>query len=165
MANQQLNRINETILPATMAQIQDGIRVIVSQLPLGGDFALTVEERERLSGASVDNVILIGYAQAEANNTGAQILPGYFDQDKFSNDSTVLTQLDKIKGWLKNANRIVDDLRHLAAHEAYTSALSVYKAYKSAAADGVAGAQEGVDRMGERFEDNGPQTPPTPPTP
>ena len=148
------NRVNLTITSADTTAINTAVGTIKTKLPMGGEFALTEDERNSLLSMNVDNRQFVSDVLVEMGISG-NVLPAYITAPTLQNDTTLYDQLDAVESRLSNVLQIVRDLKRMAAHEAFATALAVYKMYELAAAGGVPGAQESFDRLKARFEGQG----------
>ncbi len=159
MPSLTLNRINAVIVPADVTLINTAITTITGKLPSGGTVALSPEERKSLLSVNVDNKVFVQDVITETAISGTTILPGYISLPNLRTDATLVDQLDALNASLTNLQQKVADLRRIAAHEAYTTATTIYKLYQSAAEAGIPGAQSAYATLAERFAAQGAGSP------
>ena len=152
--NIMTNRINEIVPPASILLINTNADGIKQALPFEGEFALTDAERATQLSMNVNNRVFVTDVMTEMGISGG-VLPPFVLVTNVQRDATLFDQLDAIESRLMNILQVVRDLKRMAAHEAYATALAVYKMYEMAAAAGVPGAQESYNRLRERFDAQG----------
>ena len=163
MSNLSNNRLNLTATPVQITAVKTALQAANTNLPFL--IGLTTEERVALPTINVNNKAFTEDAiNAGVNN--ASLLPSYVSVANMQNDLTLFSQLDEIIILTKQLLEKLEDTQLLAGSEAYTSALTVYKLFASAADAGVPGADAINNQLKQRFagQGAGTSTPSTPPT-
>ena len=163
MSNLSNNRLNVTVAPMQITAVKSGLQMATANLPFL--IGLTTEERIALPAINVSNKAFTEDAiNAGVNN--ASLLPSYISVANMQNDLALFNQLDEIIILTKQLLEKLEDTQLLAGSEAYTSALTVYKLFASAADAGVPGADAINKQLKQRFvgQGAGTSTPSTPPT-
>lgn len=115
---------------------------------------LTTEERIALPSINVSNKAFTEDAiNAGVNNP--TLIPSYVSVVNMKNDMLLFTQLDEIIMMTKQLLEKMEDTQLLAGSEAYTSALTLYKLFGSAADAGVGGTDAIVTQLKQRFAGQG----------
>jgi hypothetical protein len=164
MSNLFNNRTNATATPAQVTAVKTAFQTILSNLPFL--VGLTADERKSLTTIDVSNKAFTEDAiNAAVNN--ATLVPGYVSVVGMQNDMTLFTQLDEISGLANQLCERLEDTKMLAGSEAYQSALTLYRAFGTAADAGALGADTIVDQLKKRFPSNSGSTTATaaPPVP
>lgn len=151
MANLTQNRLNVTLTPAAVNNINTAIASIATQLPAG---SLTDEERNSFRAIDVNNKIFVEDTLAEMGISGAGIIPAFLTPSFIQNDLTLFEQLDSIESTIINVLRRVSDLKRISGSEGYDNALAVYRIYEAANLGGIPGAKESYDKLKMRFATN-----------
>lgn len=163
MSNLLNNRLNLTATPVQITAVKTALQAANTNLPFL--IGLTTEERIALPSINVNNKAFTEDAiSAGVNN--ASLLPSYISVANMQNDLTLFNQLDEIIILTKQLLEKLEDTQLLAGSEAYSSALTVYKLFASAADAGVPGADAINNQLKQRFaaQGAGKSTPSTPPT-
>lgn len=156
MANVTENRVNTVIDDVTMDALKRGTQSLLDNMPFL--VALTDEERLSLSGLDISNKVFVEEAfDYLSSNPG--IMPPAVNAANLKNDLELYNQLDTVESWLQNVLNQVSDTKRLAAHEAYSSSLMIYKLLSVFSQTGVPGAQQGYERLSRRFAQSGRSTP------
>ena len=152
MANLTNNRINTTATAAQVTAVKTALQTIAANLPFL--VGLTTEERIALPSINVSNKAFTEDAiNAGVNNP--TLIPSYVSVVNMKNDMLLFTQLDEIIMMTKQLLEKMEDTQLLAGSEAYTSALTLYKLFGSAADAGVAGTDAIVTQLKQRFAGQG----------
>lgn len=152
MANLTNNRINTTATAAQVTAVKTALQTIAANLPFL--VGLTTEERIALPSINVSNKAFTEDAiNAGVNNPA--LIPSYVSVVNMKNDMLLFTQLDEIIMMTKQLLEKMEDTQLLAGSEAYTSALTLYKLFGSAADAGVAGTDTIVSQLKQRFAGQG----------
>ena len=152
MANLTNNRINTTATAAQVTAVKTALQTIAANLPFL--VGLTTEERIALPSINVSNKAFTEDAiNAGVNNP--TLIPSYVSVVNMKNDMLLFTQLDEIIMMTKQLLEKMEDTQLLAGSEAYTSALTLYKLFGSAADAGVAGTDTIVTQLKQRFAGQG----------
>ncbi|MBW4360242.1 hypothetical protein [Flavobacterium taihuense] len=152
MANLTNNRINTTATAAQITAVKTALQTITTNLPFL--VGLTTEERIALPSINVSNKAFTEDAiNAGVNNP--TLIPSYVSVGGMQNDMLLFTQLDEIIMMTKQLLEKMEDTQLLAGSEAYTSALTLYKLFGSAADAGVAGTDAIVSQLKQRFAGQG----------
>ena len=152
MANLTNNRINTTATAAQVTAVKTALQTIAANLPFL--VGLTTEERIALPSINVSNKAFTEDAiNAGVNNP--TLIPSYVSVVNMKNDMLLFTQLDEIIMMTKQLLEKMEDTQLLAGSEAYTSALTLYKLFGSAADAGVAGTDTIVSLLKQRFAGQG----------
>lgn len=152
MANLTNNRINTTATAAQVTAVKTALQTIAANLPFL--VGLTTEERIALPSINVSNKAFTEDAiNAGVNNP--TLIPSYVSVVNMKNDMLLFTQLDEIIMMTKQLLEKMEDTQLLAGSEAYTSALTLYKLFGSAADAGVAGTDTIVSQLKQRFAGQG----------
>ena len=152
MANLTNNRINTTATAAQVTAVKTALQTIAANLPFL--VGLTTEERIALPSINVSNKAFTEDAiNAGVNNPA--LIPSYVSVVNMKNDMLLFTQLDEIIMMTKQLLEKMEDTQLLAGSEAYTSALTLYKLFGSAADAGVAGTDTIVTQLKQRFAGQG----------
>jgi hypothetical protein len=148
MSNLLNNRTNVTATPAQIVAVKTAFQTILSNLPFL--VGLTTDERKSLTTIDVSNKAFSEDAiTAGVNN--ATLVPSYVSVAGMQNDLTLFTQLDEISGLANQLCERLEDTKMLAGSEAYQGALTLYRAFGTAAGAGVPGADTIVDQLKKRF--------------
>lgn len=161
MANLSENRLQRALDPEVITTSVEAINQIISNLPEG---VLNDDQRRRYTGMDVDNRVFVETALNVISGSGANVLPPYFQLDTLQSDNDLFVQLKTISERTAALQRKLDDLARIAAHEAYTYALSLYKIYEAASDAGIEEARAGYELLRTRFAGQGGRIP-NPPTP
>ncbi len=152
MSNLTNNRVSITVTAAQMTAVKTALQTISTNLPFL--LGLTIEERIALPTIDVNNKAFTEDAiNAGVNN--ASLVPNYVALTNMQNDITLYSQLDEIKGLVKQLLEKIEDTQLLAGSEAYISALALYRIFGAAADAGVAGADAIVAQLRTRFAGQG----------
>ena len=152
MANLTNNRINTTATAAQVTAVKTALQTIAANLPFL--VGLTTEERIALPSINVSNKAFTEDAiNAGVNNP--TLIPSYVSVVNMKNDMLLFTQLDEIIMMTKQLLEKMEDTQLLAGSEAYTSALTLYKLFGSAADAGVGGTDALVTQLKQRFAGQG----------
>lgn len=152
MANLTNNRINTTATAAQVTAVKTALQTIAANLPFL--VGLTTEERIALPSINVSNKAFTEDAiNAGVNNP--TLIPSYVSVVNMKNDMLLFTQLDEIIMMTKQLLEKMEDTQLLAGSEAYTSALTLYKLFGSAADAGVGGTDAIVTQLKQRFAGQG----------
>ncbi len=152
MANLTNNRINTTATAAQVTAVKTALQTIAANLPFL--VGLTTEERIALPSINVSNKAFTEDAiNAGVNNP--TLIPSYVSVVNMKNDMLLFTQLDEIIMMTKQLLEKMEDTQLLAGSEAYTSALTLYKLFGSAADAGVGGTDAIVSQLKQRFAGQG----------
>lgn len=152
MANLTNNRINTTATAAQVTAVKTALQTIAANLPFL--VGLTTEERIALPSINVSNKAFTEDAiNAGVNNPA--LIPSYVSVVNMKNDMLLFTQLDEIIMMTKQLLEKMEDTQLLAGSEAYTSALTLYKLFGSAADAGVGGTDAIVTQLKQRFAGQG----------
>lgn len=152
MANLTNNRINTTATAAQITAVKTALQTITANLPFL--VGLTTEERIALPSINVSNKAFTEDAiNAGVNNP--TLIPSYVSVASMQNDMLLFTQLDEIIMVTKQLLEKMEDTQLLVGSEAYTSALTLYKLFGSAADAGVGGTDSIVSQLKQRFAGQG----------
>lgn len=151
MANLTNNRINTTATAAQITAVKTAFQTIMNNLPFL--VGITAEERKSLQTIDVANKAFTEDAINIAINN-ANLVPTYISIAGMQNDLTLFAQLDEISGLANQLCERVEDTKMLAGSEAYQGALTLYRAFGTAADAGVSGADSLVDQLKKRFPSN-----------
>lgn len=156
MANPNDNRIDAVISAADLDKIVAGFKLVLEGLATTTK-TLVQEERDSLFSLAEENLVFSQDAQ-----TQGLILQTTFPAQlqlvlsRMDNDLKLRNQLDEIDtGVLQQVIQRIIDTRRLAAHEAYTAALAIYKFIEAGAALGLDGYQASYDILKARFSNQG----------
>lgn len=152
MANLTNNRINTSATAAQITAVKTALQTITTNLPFL--IGLTTDERISMPSISVANKAFAEDAiNAGVNNSA--LIPSYVSVANMQNDMLLYSQLDEIIIMTKQLLEKLEDTQLLAGSEAYTSALTLYKLFTSAAEAGVAGSDAIVAQLKQRFAGQG----------
>jgi len=152
MANLTNNRINTTATAAQITAVKTALQTITANLPFL--VGLTTEERIALPSINVNNKAFTEDAiNAGVNNP--TLIPSYVSVGNMQNDMLLFSQLDEIIMVTKQLLEKMEDTQLLVGSEAYTSALTLYKLFGSAADAGVGGTDAIVSQLKQRFAGQG----------
>lgn len=152
MSNLTNNRLNTTATTGQIAAVKTAIQTITTNLPFL--IGLTSEERTSLSAIDVNNKAFTEDAiNAGLNN--ANLIPSYVSVTNMQSDLALFTQLDEIILLIKQMLEKLEDTQLLAGSEAYTSALTLYRLFGSAADAGMPGADAIYAQLKQRFANQG----------
>jgi hypothetical protein len=155
MANIMKNRLNTVLSQNAVNQINDSLQNVLQQLPEKGNVTLTDDDRYTLASLDVDNKAFVEDAIAETLARGAGIIPAFITGEMMQVDLTLFSQLDRVHGTLLDVLQRVEDMRRIAASEAYGAAGTVYGIFDTAAQAGLPGAQAAYDKLKARYKRNG----------
>lgn len=155
MANIMENRINAIMDEETLKMLFTMIADIANSLPAKGNLTLNDEERVRINSLDVANKAFVEDVINEIHISGNGILPAFITADMIQNDLTLFEQMDRLHTALNNTLQRVEDLRRIAASEAYNVSTVAYGIYSSAAQGGIPGAQASFDKLKQRYKNNG----------
>lgn len=151
MSNLLNNRVNVTATPAQVTAVKTAFQTILANLPFL--VGLTADERKSLQTIDVANKAFTEDAINAAINN-ATLVPGYVSVTGMQNDLALFVQLDEISGLASQLCERVEDTKMLAGSEAYQAALTLYRAFGTAADAGVSGADSIVEQLKKRFPSN-----------
>jgi hypothetical protein len=152
MSNLLNNRVNSTATAAQVTAVKAALQTISTNLPFL--IGLTADERKTLTAIDVSNKAFTEDAiNAGVNNS--TLVPSYISMPNIQNDLTLFSQLDEISAMVNQLCERIEDTKMLAGSEAYGAALTLYKAFTSAAEAGVPGTDSIVDQLKKRFTSNG----------
>jgi hypothetical protein len=152
MSNLTNNRLSVTATAAQLTAVKNALQTINTNLPFL--VGLTSEERASLPTIDVNNKTFTEDAiNAGINN--ASLLPGYVSVANMQSDMTLFSQLDEIIQLTQQLLEKLEDTQMLAGSEAYTSALTLYKLFGSAADAGVPGTDANYNQLRTRFAGQG----------
>jgi hypothetical protein len=157
MANLSENRLNEVLDPAVLTTALTALNDFMAALPEG---ALNDDQRRRYTGMDVDNRVFVETVINVMRGSGANVLPASFQLLTLQNDNNLFGQIKMVSERTMALQRKLDDLLRIAAHEAYTFALAVYKIYEALSEAGSEEARAGYEQMRERFMGQGGSRPP-----
>lgn len=162
MSNLLNNRMNITATPEQISAVKSALQTINDNLPfLTG---LTIDERISLPAIDVNNKAFTEDA-INAGMNNSSLIPSYISVENMQKDMTLFSQLDELIILTKQTLEKLEDTQMLAGSEAYTSALALYKMFRSAAEAGVPGADAIYNQLRQRFAgQGGPGTPASNPT-
>jgi hypothetical protein len=152
MANLTNNRINTTATAAQITAVKTALQTITTNLPFL--VGLTTDERIALPSINVSNKAFTEDAISAGLNNPT-LIPSYVSVGSMQNDMLLFTQLDEIIMMTKQLLEKMEDTQLLAGSEAYTSALTLYKLFGSAADAGVPGTDAIVSQLKQRFANQG----------
>ena len=92
-------------------------------------------------------------------------MPAYISPASLQKDLDLYNQLDSIESRLSNLLQKISDTKRLAAHEAYSAALTAYKLFEAAHDAGIPNATNSYLRLRQRFQNQGGRPNDTTPTP
>jgi hypothetical protein len=148
MPNLSNNRVNVTATPAQVTAVKTAFQTIMTNLPFL--VGLTADERKSLQTIDVGNKAFTEDAINAAVNNAA-FVPSYVSVAGMQNDLTLFTQLDEISGLANQLCERLEDTKMLAGSEAYQGALTLYRAFGTAADAGALGADSIVEQLKKRF--------------
>lgn len=151
MSNLLNNRVNVTLTPAQMTAVKTAFQTIITNLPFL--VGLTADERKSLQTIDVANKAFTEDAINAAINNST-LVPGYVSVAGMQSDLSLFVQLDEISGLATQLCERVEDTKMLAGSEAYQAALTLYRAFGTAADTGVSGADSIVEQLKKRFPNN-----------
>jgi hypothetical protein len=149
------NRINAVLSNADQQAVLDAIRTIRTKLPFL--VGLTTDERQSLPKAGDKSRAFIrqSLALAEQNDS---FLPRSFDVAEMRQDVTLAEQLYPIIIAATQLKELLEDTYRLAGSDAYSAALTVYRAAKD---NGRGEALDALlDTLGQRFARKSKPSPP-----
>jgi hypothetical protein len=155
MANVMQNRINAVLSFEEMQETKDCINKLIQLLPESGKLTLTDDEKGGLASLDVDNKVFVEDAINECNNNGKGIIPDIINPDNIANDLLLFEQMDELHSMLNKAKECLENVRRIAASEAYGVSGAVYKLFAVAAASGIPNAQSSYEKLKARYKDNG----------
>jgi hypothetical protein len=156
MSNLSNNRVNVTATAAQITAVKTAFQTILGNMPFL--VGLTTDERKSLLTIDVSNKAFTEDAiNAGVNNV--TLVPGYVSVAGMQNDLTLFTQLDEISGLANQLCERIEDTKMLVGSEAYQGALTLYRAFGTAADAGVPGADSIVDQLKKRFPGNSSSAP------
>ena len=152
MENLTKNRLDFTLSQKKKKKINNSIEALNSRL----DFliGLSVAARITLHANKEKNKDITEDA-INAATSNETLLPGYVSVVAMKNDLDLFNQLEPIKIKLNQILEKINDTQLLAGSEAYTSALTVYKLFGSAADAGIPGTDTIYDLLKQRFAGQG----------
>ena len=156
MANPNDNRTDAVISNADLVLIADGFTNVLKGLE-PYTHTLVQEERDSLFSLAEENLVFAQDAQ-----TQGLLLQSSFPAQmqkiltNMANDLSLRNQLDEVfTGVLGQVTLRIEDTRRLAAHEAYSAALAIYKCIEAGAALGLDGYQAAYQVLKARFSTQG----------
>ncbi|KAA5532405.1 hypothetical protein F0919_16575 [Taibaiella lutea] len=155
MANVMQNRINAVLEVDQMQAIKDCINSLIELLPEAGNLTLTDDEKGQLASLDVDNKVFVEDVINECANNGAGIIPAVINPEFIKSDLRLFEQTDELHSMLTKALEVLENLRRIAASEAYGLSNVVYKIFAVAAASGIPNAQSSYEKLRARYKDNG----------
>jgi hypothetical protein len=159
MPNITENRLNTVISAADEAAL--GTAGTTLETILAFLIALTDDERKSLFGLDVQNKVFVEEALQEIDaNSG--VLPPYIGSATLKTDLDLYNQLDGLESRLSNLLQKISDTKRLAAHEAYSAALTAYKLFEAAHDAGIPNATNSYLRLRQRFQNQGRSADPQP---
>ncbi|CAM3948441.1 hypothetical protein FLAN108750_00720 [Flavobacterium antarcticum] len=156
MSNLNENRIDTVLTDAVLTTITNAIKAIADNIP---NVTLADVQRNELLSMDVDNLVFANDTFAELENLGPEIMPGYINADRFRKDLEIRAQMDRIESKLLSVVQMVSDCKRVAAHEALSTALSVYHIIKAADKAGIVGARQSNVKLKKRFDKIGGRAP------
>ena len=161
------NRVNATLNPAQIAEIQTALGNIYANLPFLID--LKPEERQAMLKFGEKNRSFVVKAATVAEQN-PDILPRNFNLDEMKSDVSLIEDLYPLVTAVSNLLGKLEDTYFAAGSEAYSAALLVYQYAKTAnVATGV--LENALNDLGHRFAKHPkgstttPSDPSTPPDP
>jgi hypothetical protein len=151
MSNLSNNRVNITATPAQVTEVKTAFQTILNNFPFL--VGLTAEERKSLQTIDVGNKVFTEDALNAAVNNKA-LVPAYVSVEALQNDFALFIQLDEISGMANQLCQRLEDTKMLAGSEAYQVALTLYRAFGTAANAGEPGAATVVEQLKKRFPSN-----------
>ncbi len=155
MANIMQNRVDAILDPKSMQSIFDNISAVIGSIPNIANLTLNDDERTSLSSLDVNNKVFVEDVIEALKQNGEDIMPASINVRQIENDLTLFTQMDKIHGHLSDALQRIEDLRRIAASEAYSASTVVYGIYGLSAQSGIPGAQASYNKLKERYKNQG----------
>ena len=152
MSNITYNRLNIQATAAQITAVKTALQTINTNLPFL--IGMTPEERSVLPAIDVNNKAFTEDAIFAGVNNAA-LLPSYISVANMQTDLGLFSQLDEISGLINQLAEKISDTQFLAGSEAYTSALTLYKLFGSAAESGMPGADAVYDKLRKRFANQG----------
>ena len=162
MANIMENRINAVMDEGTLKKMFTLMTEITGSLPENGNLTLNDDERLSINSLDVDNKAFVEDVISELRISGQGIIPAFITADMISNDLTLFEQMDRLHSAISNTLQRVEDLRRIAASEAYNASTVAYGIYSSAAQGGIPGSQASYNKLKQRYKNNGSRTEPRP---
>jgi hypothetical protein len=151
MSNLSNNRVNVTATAAQVTAVKTAFQTILTNLPFL--VGLTTEERKSLLAIDVSNKAFTEDAiNAGVNNV--TLVPSYVSVVGMQNDLMLFAQLDELSGIANQLCERIEDTKMLVGSEAYQGALTLYRAFGTAADAGAPGADSIVDQLKKRFPGN-----------
>ncbi len=151
MSNQSAlaNRLSLNIPDDDLQAIKAALQTLQAKL-LPHLVDLGIDERRQLAKMGPRTVDFVsrslGYARAMP-----QYQPSFVDVDEFARNLDAINLLRELQHPLDLAHDMVDDTMLLAGSEAYSDALSMYEALKSAAKRGRADAEQAANDLADRY--------------
>lgn len=155
MANIMENRVNAIMDESALSEINKYLDAIKNMLPDNGNLTLNDDDRYRLNSLDVDNKAFVEDTINEVRISGGSILPPFITADMIQNDLRLFEQMDRLHSAMSNVLQRIEDLRRIAASEAYSVSSIAYGIYSSAAQGGIPGAQASYDKLKLRYRNNG----------
>lgn len=149
------NRVNTVMSFDAVTKVNKMLQGVIQLLPEKGNITLEDQDRYKLASLNVDNKAFVEDAIDEVRARGAGIIPVFITADMMLNDMALFSQLDRIHGTLMDVVQRVEDMRRIAASEAYGVASVSYGIFDTAAQAGLPGAQAAYDKLKLRYKDNG----------
>lgn len=154
MAATNSNRLSATLTDAQITALRNAISTMENTLPwLTG---LTRHERMAMPKMSEVNKT---FTEDALNGlpANAGLFPAYVKADEISKDFKLYGQLDEFVQRVARLNEMLTDTQTIAGHEAFMSALTVYRLTESAAKAGLPGADTFYRQLKQRFAGQGPK--------
>lgn len=152
MGNLTENKLNVTLTAATITAITTNVNAIAAALPAG---SLDESQRASYNAIDVNNKVFAEDVLKELTVSGAGIIPPFISSVFMQNDLTLFDQLDTIAAMIDNLAQKISDIKRISGHEAYTTALTVYRIYDAANIAAIPGAKQAYDKLKERFDAQG----------
>lgn len=149
------NKINFTIPPETIQQVNEGLATIAAALK-PYLLALSPDQRRELPKMSDKTLPFVDKA-LDYLSRSPQFAPPYMDVEGMQNDMTVYNQLIPLLRQVRILLDNLDDTTMEAGAESYMAALMYYSSVKMAAKMDIPGAKSIADDLSKRFERSTPE--------
>lgn len=148
MQNISNNRVSYVLSDEKKQRISDLFNQLEAELEF--TVGLNNTERQRLPKINKGNKLFV-QDSVMATDNGDSVLPAYVKTEEVAKDLNLYEDLDPFLLKSESIFYKLRDTQMLAGSEAYTTALVIYKMYKTAADAGIPGAQAVYNSLRERF--------------
>ena len=142
------NLVSASLTPADIGEIKQALQTINTKLP----FLISLTDEQRTGGLRLGDKSFGFIDKVDSYiKSNPQLVPSYLDTTEFGKDYQLTKDLLEIMRIIKPLTVNMEDTCTESGIEAFAAALAYYNAIKTAAKQGVPGAQAIYDDLQKRF--------------